>query len=95
MRLPVTDYSHRARVAATVARLADLLEEWERWEIDQLLPPKERHLARPEGDRSALSVVHQALLTELQDLDAAVRVARTHVLGSGGRDERGVAAPPE
>ncbi len=82
-------------MAATVARLADLLEEWERWEIDQLLPPKERHVTRPDGDRSALAVVHQALLTELQDLDAAAQVARTDVTGVGGAHRRSAIWPAE
>ena len=64
-------FEYRTRVAVKVARLADLLEQWDRWELDQLLPPRERSVPQPQiGGREALGVVHRALLTELQDLDA-------------------------
>jgi len=62
--------AYRARVAAQVARLAALLDAWDAWDVDQLLPPAERRLDRPpEGGREALQVLHQALLSELHDLD--------------------------
>ena len=65
-------FEYRAQVAKKVERLADLLEAWDAWEIDQLLPPRERRLSQPPiGGREALSVLHHALLTELHDLDAA------------------------
>ena len=66
-------FEYRTRVAVKVARLADLLEQWDDWDVDQLLPPAERRLARPPiGGREALRVLHRALLTELHDLDAKV-----------------------
>jgi hypothetical protein len=53
-----------------MARLAALLDAWDAWEVDQVLPPAERRLERPpEGGREALSVLHRALLDELHDLD--------------------------
>ena len=73
-------FEYRARVAAKLARLADLLKQWDDWDVDQLLPPAERSLAAPPiGGREALRVLHHALLTELQDLDArAVAQARRY-----------------
>jgi len=61
---------YRTHVAAQVSRLARLLEEWEAWDVDQLLPPAERRRQQPPlGGRDALSVLHRALLDELHDLD--------------------------
>ena len=69
-------FEYRTRVAVKVARLADLLEQWEQWDVDQLLPPKERTRTQPPiGGREALSVLHRALLTELHDLDAQAQEA--------------------
>ena len=62
--------AYRAHVAARVARLAALLEAWDEWDVDQLLPPAERRIKRaPEGGREALNVVYHALRSELDDLD--------------------------
>jgi len=71
-------FEYRTRVAVKVARLADLLEQWDNWDVDQLLPPAERSLARPPvSGREALTVLHRALLAELYDLDAAAGAWRT------------------
>jgi hypothetical protein len=62
--------AYRTRVAAQVARLAALLDAWDEWDADQLLPPAERRIVKaPEGGREAVSVLHHALLSELHDLD--------------------------
>ena len=69
-------FEYRTRVAVQVARLAELLEQWERWDVDQLLPPRERTVAQPAvGGRDALSVLHRALLQELYDLEARAPTA--------------------
>jgi hypothetical protein len=76
MQNGVRHFEYRRRVADKVARLADLLDEWDDWDVDQLLPPAERSLEKPPiGGREALRVLHHALLTELQDLDAAAQSA--------------------
>ena len=63
----------RAQVTKHLARLAEMLRQWDVWEADQHLPPAERALARPpEGSREALHAVHHALFCELHDLDAAL-----------------------
>lgn len=60
---------HRAYVSAQVRRLAALLDQWDDWEIDQLLPPAERRLTRPpSAGKEAVSVLHRALMAELHDL---------------------------
>ena len=64
----------RAQVRRHLARLSDLLEAWDAWETDRLLPPAERQLSRPpEGNRGPLEALHPALVTELHDLDAAAQ----------------------
>ena len=76
MQNGVRHFEYRRRVAEKVVRLADLLEQWDAWDVDQLLPPAERsQVPRPMAGREALVVLHRALLTELQDLDAAAQSA--------------------
>lgn len=62
----------RAQVVKHLARLADLLGQWDDWEADRLLPPKERRFSRPPGgSRATIETLHHALFSELHDLDAA------------------------
>lgn len=64
--------AHRTHLVARLAQLAKLLAAWDEWDVDQLLPLPERRLRRrPEGGREVLTVLHEALRTELEKLDAA------------------------
>jgi hypothetical protein len=76
MRYATSHATHRASIAARVTRLADLLELWEECDADQVLPLTQRRgLQPPASGRTAVAVLHRALLAELHHVDAPPRPA--------------------